>query len=63
MDHPMALGYMKMDDQSTGELNATKKAEVAKRTLFTAVGTNFVVRDFYAKATRTLVASESKKDR
>jgi cytochrome c-type biogenesis protein CcsB len=61
MDHPMALQYLKMDDRSSGELNATNKAEVAKRTLFTAGTTNFVVRDFYAKATRTLVASESKK--
>ena len=61
MDHPMALQYLKMDDRSTGELNATDRAEVAKRTLFTAGTTNFVVRDFYARATRTLVASESKK--
>jgi cytochrome c-type biogenesis protein CcsB len=61
MDHPMALQYLKMDDKSSGELNATNKAEVAKRTLFTAGTTNFVVRDFYPKAIRTLVSSESKK--
>ncbi len=61
MKHPMALNYLKMDDQSTGALDATEKEEAAKRTLFSAGTTSFVVRDFYPKATRTLIASEAKK--
>jgi len=61
MDHPMDLQYLKMDDQSRGALSAAQKAQVSKRTLFTAGATNFVIRDFYPKASRTLVSSESKK--
>jgi len=61
MNHPMDLQYLKMDDQSRGALSATEKEAAAKRTLFTAAGTNFVIREFYAKASRTLVSSEGKK--
>ncbi len=60
MDHPMSLSYMHMDDRSTGETAAAKHSEATMRTLFTADGTNFVIRDFYAKAKQVLVASASK---
>lgn len=61
MDNPMDLAYLKMDDQSRGELKASTGAEAAKRTLFTAGTSNFVIRDFYPKASRTLVTAESQK--
>ncbi len=60
MNHPMALNYMHMDDKSTGATDASEKSEATMRTLFTAGTTNFVVRDFYAKAKQVLVASEKK---
>ncbi len=60
MNHPMNLTYLHMDDQSTGETNASNRSDVTMRTLFTAGTTNFVVRDFYANAKQILVPSASK---
>ncbi len=60
MDHSMNLTYLHMDDQSTGETTASNKSEATMRTLFTAEGTNFVVRDFYAHAKQVVVPSASK---
>ena len=60
MKHAMDLGYLHMDDQSRGETNASNHSEATMRTLFSAEGTNFVVRDFYAHAKLAIVAGASK---
>jgi hypothetical protein len=60
MKHPMNLKYLHMDDKSTGETTVSEKSEATQRTLFTAGATNFVVRDFNAKAKQVLVSSASK---
>jgi len=60
MDHPMNLSYLYMDDKSSGVTNASKHSEATMRTLFTAEGTNFVVRDFYAHAKQVVVPGASK---
>ena len=60
MNHAMNLKYLHMDDQSPGETTASKHSEATQRTLFTADGTNFVVRDFYAHAKTVIVPSTTK---
>ncbi len=60
MDHAMDLRYLFMDDRSSGDVNASKHSEATQRTLFTANGTNFVVRDFYAHAKSVVVAGATK---
>ncbi|MEE8587965.1 MAG: cytochrome c biogenesis protein CcsA, partial [Sulfurimonadaceae bacterium] len=60
MNHAMNLKYLHMDDQSSGETNASNHSEVTMRTLFTAIGTNFVVRDFFAHAKQVIVPSTTK---
>lgn len=60
MNHTMNLKYLHMDDQSTGETNASNHSEATMRTLFTALGTNFVVRDFFAHAKEVIVPSTTK---
>ena len=60
MNHAMNLKYLYMDDQSSGEINASNHSETTMRTLFTAEETNFVVRDFYAHAKQVIVPSTTK---
>ncbi len=55
MSHPMQLQYMKMDDKSSGVLDASEKEEFATRTLHTYNGTNFVLREFYPKAREEVI--------
>jgi cytochrome c-type biogenesis protein CcsB len=56
LNHPMPLRYLKMDDRSSGDLNASEHEPAALRTLFTAGNTNFVVREFYPKAVKTVAS-------
>ena len=56
MNHAMELKYMKMDDRSSGVLNPNPKEELATRTLHTYNATNFVLREFYAKALKEVVS-------
>ncbi len=59
MKHPMALRYLNMDDQSSGELNATDGEAAAQRMLFSVGNSSFVIRDFYPKAIKAVVAKSS----
>jgi len=59
MRHPMALGYLNMDDQSSGELLASRGEVAASRMLFSVGNSNFVVRDFYPKAKRVVSAKST----
>ena len=60
MSHPITLGYLHMDDQSSGDINASENSEATQRTLFSAGGTNFVIRDFYAHAKQVVVPATTK---
>jgi len=55
MNHSMALSYLKMDDQSKGTLDANIKQPFTTRTLFSTAGGGFVLRTFYAHATKKIV--------
>ncbi|MEA3372545.1 MAG: cytochrome c biogenesis protein CcsA [Campylobacterota bacterium] len=61
MDHPMDLKYLKMDDQTDGLLSVNEKELFVNRTLFTAGSTNFVLREFYEKASQKLVSNPGRK--
>ncbi len=56
MGHAKTIKYLKMDDQTTGELPANDEEPLVNRTLFTEMNTNFVMRTFYKNARKTLVA-------
>ena len=60
MSHKIDLGYLHMDDQSSGDVPASTDSETTQRTLFSAGGTNFVVRDFYAHAKQVIVPAATK---
>ncbi|RUM61110.1 MAG: cytochrome C biogenesis protein, partial [Sulfurimonas sp.] len=57
MRHPMTLNYLRMDDQTSGELNASTTQELQTRTLYTANDTNFVLRDFKLHAGKKLTSA------
>ena len=57
MNHPMNLTYLKMDDQSKGELNASKTQVFTTRTLFTSHETSFVLREFLPHAATKIVTN------
>ena len=50
MKYDMTVKYLKMDDRSEGDLAANDAEPLAKRTLFTAGETSFVLREFIPKA-------------
>jgi len=56
MNHPMAMRYLKMDSGEQGELVPNEKEPFAGRTLFSAGGESFVVRDFKPSAKIELVS-------
>ena len=56
-NHPMDLKYMKMDDRSSGDLNASQRELFATRTLHTYKNTNFVLREFYPSAVKKVVSN------
>ena len=57
MNHPMALSYLKMDDQSKGTLDSNAKQPFTTRTLFSTVGGGFVLRTFYPHASKKIVTN------
>ncbi len=56
MKHDMPLKFMKMDDNSQGEIDPSEKNSVEARTLFGVEGANFIVRGFYQHATTKIVS-------
>ncbi len=59
MSHPMNLGYMKMDDRSSGEVNASNESPLELRTLYSVGQSSFVVREFAPHAKVALVSRGS----
>ncbi len=57
MNHPMPLKYLKMDDQTVGDLNASASQEFSIRTLYSTAETNFVLRNFMPHAVKKLVSA------
>jgi cytochrome c-type biogenesis protein CcsB len=56
MNHPMAMRYLKMDSGEQGELVPNEKEPFVGRTLFSAGGESFVVRDFKPSAKIELIS-------
>ena len=61
MRHEMKIGYLKMDDRSKGELASNDKEPFARRTLFSAGKTNFVLREFLPHAVTKIVSNPKAK--
>jgi cytochrome c-type biogenesis protein CcsB len=59
MEHAFNLGYLNMDDRSSGEINASKSTLLEPRKLYSAMTTSFVLREFFASAKEVLVSSSS----
>lgn len=59
-DHTMEMKYLKMDDQTSGELPTNAKEPFATRTLFSAGSTSFVLREFYTSAVKKLASDTGK---
>jgi len=57
MSHDMKLSYLKMDDQSKGELAANKIEKFTTRTLFTFGSASFVLRKFSPYASAKIVSN------
>jgi len=57
MKHDMPLTWLKMDDRSQGNLEASDKDELARRTLFGANGSNFVLKRFYKHAKTKIISN------
>jgi len=60
MRHAMTLSAFSMDTKIKSDVNASDDSEATHRTLFSAGGTNFVVRDFYAHAKQVVVPAATK---
>lgn len=61
MNHEMTIQYLKMDDRSDGELAANDAQPFAKRTLFTAGESSFVLREFLPYASMKIVSNPNAK--
>lgn len=57
MKYDMTVKYLKMDDRSEGDLAANDAEPLAKRTLFTAGETSFVLREFIPKASMKIISN------
>jgi cytochrome c-type biogenesis protein CcsB len=57
MNHTTQLSYLKMDDQTKGTLEANAKQPFTTRTLFSTAGGGFVLRTFYAHASKKTVSN------
>ncbi|MDD2789578.1 MAG: cytochrome c biogenesis protein CcsA [Sulfurimonas sp.] len=57
MKYANAMKYLKMDDRSTGDLNASEAEPFVGRTLFTYEGTSFVLKEFFPSATTKIVSN------
>lgn len=56
MKHEMPLKFLKMDDNSQGEIAPSQETKIEARTLFGTEGGNFVVRSYYKNATTKIVS-------
>ena len=61
MKYDMTLKFLKMDDRSDGELPANDNELLAKRTLFTAGKSSFVLREFMPAASMKIVSNPQAK--
>ena len=61
MKHDMTMKYLKMDDRSDGELEPSDTQLLAKRTLFTAGESSFVLREFMPFASMKIVSNPKAK--
>ena len=59
MKHDMPLKFLKMDDKTDGELVANSNEPFTSRTLFTAISSSFVLRNFIPHA-KTQIISDPK---
>ena len=57
MNHDMTFKYLKMDDQSSGELSPNDNEEFVTRTLFTVGQSSFVLRQFMPYASMKVVSN------
>ncbi len=57
MSHDMALSYLKMDDQSQGQLDANKNEEFATRVLYRFASNGFVLRQFNPYSIKKIVTN------
>jgi len=57
MKHDMKFDYLKMDDQSKGELAPNEKELFEPRTLYTSNGSSFVLREFLPHASPKIVSN------
>ena len=55
--HDSALSFLKMDDSSKGTLEKNAKEPFTTRTLFSSAGGGFVLRTFYAHASKKIVTN------
>ncbi len=61
MAHDFGLRYLKMADQSSGEVPATADGNASVRMLYSLDnGANFVIRSFYASGKKTIVSRPAK---
>ncbi|MFT5660727.1 MAG: cytochrome c-type biogenesis protein CcsB [Sulfurimonas sp.] len=61
MNHAMTIKYLKMDDRTDGELVANDAELLARRTLFTAGESSFVLREFLPFASMKIVSNPKAK--
>ena len=61
MKYDMTLKYLKMDDRTEGELPANDNELLAKRTLFTAGESSFVLREFLPFASMKVISNPKAK--
>ncbi len=59
MSHSMALGYLNMDDRSSGEINASEVTPLESRRLYNHGRSSFVLRDFYPQAKAVLASADA----
>lgn len=57
MNHAMKLTYLKMDDRSQGDLNATQSELLETRTLYSTDLGSFVLKNFLPHASKKLVSN------
>ncbi len=57
MNHKRTLKYLKMNDQSSGDLSANEKEEFHNRTLYSMQEGGFVLRKFFAHAKKEIISN------
>ena len=57
MNHPKTLKYLKMDDQSSGDLSANEKEALNNRTLYTMGEAGFVLRKYLVHGKKEIISN------